>query len=224
MSTDKRLEILYAHYNDVVANRRTQIRSRYRYLLFILIVVVLVLLQRVHPTLVLSIFAGLAERFLNADIAAETLVFETILPFIYMVLIVRYLQIAVSTERSYNETNFLEDKISKEFGVPIKTEGEAYLEDYPLIQDAFDILYKFVIPALFLSIAGIHIAPRFPITLEVDNLFEIVDVGFVVVIFVFILLYWWFTYKESIAKVWSKIRRSRTETAQVSEEQESSHH
>lgn len=218
MSNDKRLEILYAHYIDVVANRRTQIRSRYRYLFFIVVVIVLFGLQLLYPKLVHSIFAGLAERFLNATIENDIAVFETLLLGIFMVLVLRYVQISVGVERSYNDSNFLEDKIRCDFGVPIKTEGDAYLQDYPAILDTYDIVYKLAIPSVFLVAAAAQIMRTIPFALSADNILNVFDVSFSVVIVAFVLLYWGFTYKESIAKAWRKVRGSRTETSQEGEE------
>ncbi len=218
MSSDKRLEILYAHYKDVVANRRTQIRSRYRYLFFIVVVIVFFGLQFLNPNLVHSIFSGLAERFLNATIDNDISLLESLLLGILMVLIVRYLQISVGVERSYNDSNYLEDKIRGDFGVTIKTEGDAYLEDYPAILDTYDVVYKFAIPLVFLVVAVFQIHRKTPFSITVDNILKTFDVSFAATIIAFVVLYWSFTYKGSMMKAWHWIRRSRTETSQEGEE------
>lgn len=215
MSNDKRLEILYSHYENVVANRRTQIRSRYRYLFFIVVLIVLFGLQLLYPKLVQSIFAGLAERFLNATIENDISVLETLLLGIFMVLVLRYLQISVGVERSYNDSGFLEDKIRCDFGVPIKTEGDAYLQDYPTILDTYDVVYKLAIPSVFLSVAAAQFVRKTPFALSVEKILNAFDVSFSIIIAAFVLLYWWFTYKGSIVKAWSKIIRSHTETSPV---------
>lgn len=206
MSTDKRLEVLYAHYKDVVASRRTQIRSRYRYLFYIVVVMVLFGLQFLYPTLVDSIFVGLAERFLNTTIEKNYSMFESILLGVFMALVLRYLQISVGVERSYDVTNFLEDRLQSDFGVPIKTEGGAYLKDYPAIMDTYDVLYKIAIPLVFFLIAVAQFLHKIPFNLSVDYVLNVIDVCFSAIIVGFVLLYWGFTYKGSIAKRWSNFR------------------
>ncbi len=213
MSDEKKREILYAHYKDVVANRRSQIRSRYRYLLFILVVVVLILLQLLHPKLVFSIFAGLAERFLGTTIADDFPILETILLFIFMLLITRYLQIAVGIERSYNDTNFLEEKIRCKFGVPIKTEGKAYAEKYPTILNLYDLLYKIFIPLGLLLIAFYKFWQIRPITVARENLLGFLNLGSTVVIIAFVSFYWWFCYSSSIKRGFEMLCGAPTETA-----------
>ena len=142
MSNDKRLEILYAHYKDVVANRRSQIRYRNRYLFLILVVVILILVQGLHPKLALDLLAGLVARFSGATITEDFSILEPVLLFAFMLIVLRYLQISVSIERSYNDTNHLEKQLRCTFGVSIKTEGEGYEEVYPAILNWFDVLYN----------------------------------------------------------------------------------
>ena len=205
MSTDKRLEILYAHYNDVVGDRRNRIRYRNRYLFLILVVIVLLLVQGMHPKFVFNILVGVAARFSGATPPEDTLILEPILLFAYMLVVLRYLQISVGIERSYGETKFLEKQLQCAFSVPIRIEGDGYGKNYPPILNWFDHLYKFVIPIGLLLIATLSIMNNLPAVPEIANPVDLLTILFAGIVIVFVALFLWFSYSGTVKRGLAKI-------------------
>ncbi len=194
MTDDKKLEILYAHYRDIVDARRNNIRYRYRYLFYILIVTLLILLQTKFPTDIENLVSTLLAHILRSEsITISFQIVEFGFSFALMLLIVRYLQISINVERSYQSTNRLEDQLNCLFGDKVFLhEGESYLENYPKFLDAIDILYKQIIPLIFVLVALMKIAALIPICLNPEYLLPNLNAIFAFVIIYFVGLYWWF--------------------------------
>lgn len=221
MSTDKRLETLYAQYQDVVANRRVQIRYRSRYLFLILAVIVLILVQGLYPKLVLDLLIGVVARFSGAKPPENFPILEPILLFVYMLVVLRYLQISVGIERSYDDTNHLETQLRCKFGVSIKTEGDGYENEYPAILNWFDGLYKLVIPIGMLLIAVLPIVQKLPTVFKSAILLDVLTLAFAVVVIVFVSLFLWFCYSGTIQQGLDKIGLRRNTATEVSDDSKS---
>ncbi len=194
MTDDKKLELLYAHYRDIVDTRRNNIRYRYRYLFYILILTLLILLQTQFPADIEKLVSTLLEHILQSEsIPISFQIVEFGFSFAQMLLIVRYLQISINVERSYKTTNRLEDQMNCLFGDKVFLhEGESYLENYPKFLDAIDILYKQVIPLIFVLVALMKIAALVQICLNTENFLLFQNALFAFVIIYFVVLYWWF--------------------------------
>ena len=218
MSNDKRLETLYAQYKDVVANRRIQIRYRSRYLFLILVVIVLILVQGLYPKLVLDLIIGVVARFSGAAPPENFPILEPILLFAYMLVVLRYLQISVGIERSYDDTTHLEKQLRCNFGVSIKTEGEGYENKYPAILNWFDVLYKLVIPIGMLLIAVLPIVSKPPNVLKNAMLLDTLTLGFAAVVIVFVGLFLWFSYSGTIKQGLENIKLRRNPATRVSDD------
>ena len=218
MSTDKRLETLYAHYNDVVGDRRNRIRYRNRYLFLILVVVALILVQGLHSEFVLNILVGVLTRFAGAELPDDFLVLEPILLFAYMLLVLRYLQMSVGIERSYDDTKYHEEQLRSTFGVPIRFEGEGYEKDYPTILNCFDSLYKLVIPIGLLIVAALPIVQKLQSVLNNPFRLDTFTVVFAAVVIVFVVLYLCFSYSGTLKRVLHKRGLGRDPAAREADE------
>ncbi len=214
MTDDKKLDILYAHYRDIVLTRNNNIRFRYRYLFYILIVTLLFLLQTKFPTDIEKLVSTFLEHILRSEsITISFKIVEFGFSFALMLLIVRYLQISINIERSYHSTNRLEDQLNRLFGDKIFIyEGESYLENYPKFLDALDTLYKQIIPLIFVLVALMKIADLIPTCLNTENLLPKLNAVFSVVIIYFVVLYWWFLYQFAKQNISQQANDSGTTT------------
>ena len=199
MADDKKLELLYEHYRDIVDTRRNNIRYRYRYLFYIIIVTLVILLQSKFPTDIEKLVHTLLANILQSEsITISFQIVEFGFSFALMLLVVRYLQISVNVERSYKTTNRLEDQLNCLFGDKVFLhEGESYLENYPKFLDAIDMLYKQIIPLIFVLVALVNIAALVQMSQNTEYFLPYLNAVFSSVIIYFVVLYWWFLRKSN---------------------------
>lgn len=195
MSDERRLEILYDHYKSVVEHNRNNVRYRYRYLFYILVVMMLVLLQTLFPKDTQSFISEFLKHSFGVSSSTNFQIVETGLLLALMLLIVRYLQLAVNVERSYPYTRYLEALFNCLGVEAINYEGKRYDEKYPTILNWLDVLYKVGIPLIFTLIALLKIVTQFPIDFVMFDPISVFDIIFAGVIILFVGLYWLFLYK-----------------------------
>ncbi len=203
MSDEKRLEILYAHYKSIVERNRNNVRSRYRYLFYILVVVSLVLLEVFFPKDGQSLISEFLAGALNISSKTDFQIVETGLLFVLMLLIVRYLQIAITVERQYPHIHYLEKQLSDLFGDKVFTfESSYYLGNYPKYLNVSDILYKWIIPFIFILVVGLKIGKQLSIHLAMldpdPKPIPGFNIAVAVAVVIFVGLYWWFLIKQNI--------------------------
>ena len=197
-SSDKRLEILYAHYCAIVERNKTDVRTRYRYLFYTLVVLVFNLLQMLYASDASVIVNGLLSRLFNTDENRNYLSIDFMATLVLMLLVVRYLQIAISIERQYPYIHSLEHQLSEQFvGDVFSFEGEGYLNNYPKSLDGSHLIYTVVVPAIIVIVALWRISIETPLPLTPDNVARFATILFSFVIIVFVLLYWQFLYQSN---------------------------
>ena len=213
MSDEKRLEILYEHYKSVVEHNRNNVRYRYRYLFYILVVVMLVLLQTLFPKDTQKFISEFLKHSFGVSSSTNFQIVETGLLFALMLLIVRYLQIVITIERQYPHIHYLEKRLSELFGDKVFTfESSYYLGNYPKYLNVSNILYKWIIPFIFVLVALLRIGSQFPIELSSVSaiILPVSNIVFTFGIIIFVGLYWWF--------VWKSNHQGQNETQQVEEQ------
>ena len=156
MSDEKKIEMLFAHYSDVVDELRSNIRLRYRYLFYILLIAVIVTMEMFFPEDIQPIIESMLVNILKMSSPLDFSIVETGLFFGLLLLIVRYMQIVVGVERQHQYTHWLEDRINELIKNDlIIYQGKFYnLQNYPAVLSTIDWLYKKFIPFLFIWIAA----------------------------------------------------------------------
>lgn len=199
MSDEKRLEILYEHYKSVVEHNRNNVRYRYRYLFYILVVVMLVLLEVFFPEDAQSFISGFLANIFDLPHNANFQIIETGLLFALMLLIVRYLQLVVTVERQYTYIHWLEDRLNEFFGEELITfEGKFYGSNYPPILGCLNLVYKYCVPAIFVSVVILQIEMQIPVFHTKTNLISYLNSAVRAIIVISVGLYGWFLIKQNI--------------------------
>src|SRR6266498_835536 len=158
---DKKLELLYGHYNDTYAGIQAYVKSRDRFFITVLVLLAVMSFQIALPTesgsaisefvrIKLGIHGTLSVSFLGTVIWAGLLF-----------VVIRYFQTVVYLERQYRYIHKIEAELSPFYsGVPFTREGTFYESQYPWFSAVVHRLYSWVFPV------GLMLAVTFKIISE----------------------------------------------------------
>lgn len=146
------LAVLYDHYKDTCGTIADAIRRRERLMLLLIGALGLFAFQTAFPTetnLALSEFLSFKFGF---TLSVGLSVVETVIWFIFLILMVRYFQTVALIERRYTYIHQIEVYLNKHLdGEFITREGKAYSDEYPLFSRWTTFLYAVVFPVLLLG-------------------------------------------------------------------------
>ena len=196
------MELLYRHYRSTVERHQQDIRSRDRHLLMALFVILVVLTQLVFPDNSESLLSGLLSRFLSFPTDTKFQGAETGIQVILSLVTVRYFQTCIRVERQYPYLHDLEEQLCQETESKFYTaEGKSYLEQYPHYLNALHLVYNGIIPLIFTFVACGQIYRQLPFAFEPSDLIRGLNIVFALIMIVFVLLYWCFTYPKSVGRL-----------------------
>ncbi|MCL5407644.1 MAG: hypothetical protein M1429_04070 [Patescibacteria group bacterium] len=151
-------QILFEHYNDSYQINQAKIKQRDRLFAYLLVVLVLLLFEIYSPENASAILLQTISIKLGLNTPIDFAFLGTIIWFLLLCLLIRYLQTVVAIERGYSYIHDLENEISNFINQKkFCREGYAYLDDYPLFLNWASSLFKIVFPVILLFIASYKI-------------------------------------------------------------------
>lgn len=147
-SDDKRLELLFGHYNDTYACIQAIVKSRDRFFLGTLAILAIMSFQIALPTESGNAIVEFARSKLGVESQVSVSFLSSSLIWAGLLFVViRYFQIVVHLERQYKYIHALEAELSPLYsGIPFTREGKFYQVRYPWFSAMAHRLYNWVFP------------------------------------------------------------------------------
>lgn len=149
--TEKQLDILHDHYKETFARMREAEQSRDRLLLWVIVLFALLSVEIGYPAAVGGTLGKV--NVLGVEINLQPLPLPALLHATWVFTLavsLRYCQTAILVTRQYPYLHDLEDVIAPEFGRGkiYRREGEAYLNEYPLLLNVAWFAYVLLFPVI----------------------------------------------------------------------------
>ena len=145
-----RQELLYDHYKDTCELQRSSLTSRNKLFAVVVVLIGVLLLLAYRPDTIGGVFVAFIKRKYGADVASSLGILQSLIWAAILYTSVRYYQVSIYIERTYNYIHSLEKRISTEIEDEFNREGDSYLNNYPRCSDAINFLYKWMFPILYI--------------------------------------------------------------------------
>lgn len=136
-------ELLYDHYKETFEIIQNKIEKRDKYFILTFIVSITQLILAFMPDTL-----NIINRFLYNQYGVDILNYFSIIQiFIWIIQIytyLRYSQMCVEIERKYNYIHSLESRISNSIRAKFDRESKDYLNNYPLISNVTNFIYRYI--------------------------------------------------------------------------------
>jgi len=199
--TEKEIEIIYDHYKDTFAYIRNYIRERERYFVVSLVILILILFQVNNYSLTGELTIGALEKNLPNAGKINFEYLDSLLLFVFLSTIIKYVQLNLLIERQYPYLHKLEEKLSAEIkDAKIEREGKLYLNNYPWVTSLIHKIYSIVYPFLLLVVVGFKLINVFQVHREDEIYFLIIDSVLCGLIIIIAILYLSWTTTKDFAK------------------------
>lgn len=195
---EESIEIVYDHYKDTFTYIREYIKERERYFAFSLVILVLILFQVNNYSLSSELTLDVLKKNIPNAGKINFEYLDSILLFIFLSTIVKYIQLNLLIERQYPYLHKLEDELSKQIKTfQIEREGKLYLKEYPWVKSVIHKIYAIVYPILLLTVMILKLVNVFQVHGEEEVIFKIIDsilCGLIILISILYLI--WTTTKD----------------------------
>ena len=154
VSEEIKFQELHEHYKDTFSIIREEIERRNKLMRLIFIVILFCILYTFWPSEFVESISHIFSQKLSTDFSPLNNVISTILWFVLMVVMVRYMQTVVYIERQYKYIHLIEEEIHKCYDIDsfvFTREGKDYSKKYPMFSKLINISYKVILP-IFLII------------------------------------------------------------------------
>ncbi len=148
------LEILHEHYRDSCTVMQGQRAARDRYFHLVVAVIAIAWFDVVAPQDFSAVAGEALKTRLLLTFAPDLAYLRSVLWFVLLGLTVRYFQVSLSVERSYDYIHDVECLLAENVHKVFGREGAAYLSRYPLFLRWAHYLYVAVGPTLLLTVVG----------------------------------------------------------------------
>ncbi|MCL4535293.1 MAG: hypothetical protein M1401_13570 [Chloroflexi bacterium] len=173
-SDDIKLQVLNDHYKDTFVYIQAYIRQREWFFSAVLLVVVVMLFQIAAPNTSGPTISQGVSKILGFQGNLDVTFLTSVIWFLLLAFVFRYLQVTVNLERQYGYIHQVEEILSYFYnGETFTREGKFYLERYPLFSDWAHILYQRVFPALLLGVGVAKLVSEWPGFLWSGNLADV---------------------------------------------------
>ena len=149
MNKAEKANIMYDHYKDTFSIQKENEKSRNKLFIILCVCILVLMLMIIYPNNIYNNIQELCLDKFGINIKFELKVLELFNWFIILYLTIRYYQINTNIEKKYNYIHDLEEKMEKNYKLPIYREGKNYLNQYPLFLTLSYIFYKYIFPMLF---------------------------------------------------------------------------
>ena len=191
VSEEIKFQALHEHYKDTFNIIREEKERRNKLMRLIFIVILFCILYALWPSEFVESLSQLFSQKLSTDFSPLNNVISTILWFVLLSVMVKYMQTVVYIERQYEYIHRIEEKIHKCYdkdSYVFTREGEDYSKKYPMFSKLIDLSYKVILPivliiTIFLIMVGEWIS-HIPIELSCFLLY----INTAIAIFILILI------------------------------------
>ena len=149
MNKAEKANIMYDHYKDTFSIQKENEKSRNKLFIILCVCILVLMLMIIYPNNIYNNIQELCLDKFGINIKFELKVLELFNWFIILYLTIRYYQINTNIEKNYNYIHDLEEKMEKNYKLPIYREGKNYLNQYPLFLTLSYIFYKYIFLMLF---------------------------------------------------------------------------
>lgn len=163
VSEDKKLDVLFSHYNSSYTIVNDSIKIREKMLLLIIILIGIQFFQISDPDSTTKATSSFLKMKLGIDFFIDKQSITATLWFSLLACVIRYYQINIYINRLYNYIHKLENKFVKFLDKgDIDREGKSYLKNYPIFSNWIHFIYTWAFPILLLLVTVFKIYNDFP--------------------------------------------------------------
>lgn len=179
-------ELFYDHYKDSFEQQKGYLKERNRLTLYLVLLVALIFLLTGNRSLLMEASATLQEQKLGRSFV-DFSVIASALYFVFLWISMRYYQINLTIERTYDYISDCEAKLSKGGDYKIKREGSDYEKKYPWLKWVVHRIYVYVFPILIVVASVLSIVQECG-NQGANRFLDIVFLSFVVILSILYLL------------------------------------
>lgn len=139
-----KLELLYDHYKETLSLLGDKIKQRDKMFILTFILSLIHLLLAVNPDTYGGLLIYIINEKFSIDLMNYFMVIQTFLWIILIYITLRYSQAVVYIEKTYNYIHIVEKKISKIAHTSFNRESKNYLNNYPIISNITNSIYKYI--------------------------------------------------------------------------------
>ncbi|MCX8075247.1 MAG: hypothetical protein N2749_06670 [Clostridia bacterium] len=184
----KDLELIYDHYKDTFSMIKENEKKRDKLFILLFVLLLLLFLCSIMPSDIYSMFQDIIKNKLETNIMFGFDIIQTFLWIIIFYTTVKYFQIVVHINRSYEYLNNIEKQINKKIKFKFQREGNQYFDNYPLLLDYIYQMYITVFPILYGLLITFQILFEW---IKNSNLYlNIIDAIIYIFILILIILYY----------------------------------
>ncbi len=140
----EKLELIYDHYKETFSLLMDKIKQRDRMFVLTFILSIINLLLAVNPDTYGGLFIYIINKKYSIDLMNYFMVIQTFLWIVLIYVTMRYSQAVVYIERTYKYIHIVEKKISKIAHTSFNRESKNYLNNYPIISNIINLIYKYI--------------------------------------------------------------------------------
>ena len=149
-------ELYYDHYKDSFEQQKNYLQERNKLTVYIILLVAIIFLMSSNRLVLIEVSSSLQQQKIGKEVLDFNIV-ATALYFAFMWLSMRYYQINLTIEKTYDYIKRCEANISARGSFIIDREGGDYEKNYPWLKWLVHRIYVFIFPLLILiaSVTGI---------------------------------------------------------------------
>lgn len=155
------LDLIYDHYKDTFTIITKQIKQRNKKFVFIFIIAFVFLLFTFNPDGYGNLIFGYIKEQYSIDLTGYFSVIQTFLWVILLYETLRYSQSIIYIEREYQYIASLEEKISQIISYTINRESQDYSDNYSVITNYSNIIYKYLFPSFSIIVVTLKIISEY---------------------------------------------------------------
>ena len=177
-------ELYYDHYKDTFERQLGYLAERNKLTLYLIFLVAIIFLMGQNRPMMVDVSTSLQVQNIGKALIDFNII-SAILYFVFMWLALRYYQVTLTIERSYDYIHHCEEELSKSDSFKIDREGGNYLKDYPCLKSLAHMVYVYLFPGLVIVVSLIGVCR------ECGNIssYALLNVFFLVLVILITILY-----------------------------------
>ena len=177
-------ELYYDHYKDSFDQQKRFLKERNRLTVYIILLIALLFMMSSNRIVLIEVSSSLQKQNIGKDLLDFNIV-ATALYFVFMWLTMRYYQINLTIEKTYEYIKRCETNISTKGTFKIDRESGDYEKNYPWLKWVTYRVYVYVFPVLIVVAAVVSIING----LGNQNANRCLDIVFLSIVVVLSILY-----------------------------------
>lgn len=157
----EQIDLIYDHYKETFAIISEQNKLRNKRFVFTFVIAMVLLLFTFNPVEYSGLIFGYIKEQYSIDLTNQFVVIQTFLWITLLYETLRYSQAVVYIEREYKYISSLEAHITTLSQFSFNREGQNYSNDYPIISNYANLIYKYLFPIFSVAVATLKIISEF---------------------------------------------------------------